>query len=265
MEEIHFVFGHSAAATLKEALLSVGKHDNVINCWGDYHAGPLNKPAEDRIDWLCDHYYDVDGKTTIDLCKEYIERTSIFRRLCSGNDALKSIWYSRKCANDYCGYLESLNYLKSNPELIRIVELSAVPVKESLRPVSVGGARPEFFVEAFPFHRSLSEGELEPDLVLWSKLKDENAPLRVMSVEGLVSTDIDFFDNELLSFVSDEFQPLARVIGNVLCCVDYKKDIIQGNSDLFYFSRLRELSSQGKIEWRGSLNVMREAAIRLAP
>ena len=55
------------------------------------------------------------------------------------------------------------------------------------------------------------------------------------------------------------------MVGHVLGYVEGQQAFYQGNSDLFYFSRLNQLHRQGRIEWQGSFDSMREAAVRLAP
>ena len=53
-------------------------------------------------------------------------------------------------------------------------------------------------------------------LELWQQLRSENAPLRVIDGDRLASAPISFFDELLMSFVTDHWQKVARVVGHAL-------------------------------------------------
>jgi len=264
MENVHIVFGHSAAAGLREALLSVGNKEKIVNCWGDYQAGPIAVSLDERFDWLCEHYYDVDAEDRA-LQKEYIERSVEFTDIAVRKDVQKILWYGELCTSEYCGYLEFLHRAHGEFETIHTVEVcSALPKENTRLALSAGSASPEYLVKALPSSSPISADAFETDLALWSGLRQESAALRVLTTDGMISADISFFDEAMLDFVTNDFQSAARVVGHTLGYVDGHQAYCQGNSDLFYFSRLKELHRQGRIEWQGSQNNMREAAVRLA-
>jgi Protein of unknown function len=51
---------------------------------------------------------------------------------------------------------------------------------------------------------------------LWRQLRIENAPLRVIDGDELVSAPLSFFDSLLMSYVTDNWQKVARIVGNTM-------------------------------------------------
>ena len=50
----------------------------------------------------------------------------------------------------------------------------------------------------------------------WARLKNENAPFRVVSENGLVSAPIDHFDRLLINQTSTEWRNVAFIVGSAL-------------------------------------------------
>ncbi|WDI30531.1 DUF3658 domain-containing protein [Hyphococcus flavus] len=264
MESVHIVFSHSAAAGLREALTSAGTEEKIINCWGDYHAGPLAVSLDERLNWLCANYYDV-GDGDSELRDEYKKRHSWMSEIASNSMARKIIWYSKVCARDYCGYLNFVTLAQEGFDLLQSVDLAtALPKENARKALSVGWALPRYLLQASSFRCSISEDELRNASAVWGKMKKENKALRVFTNDGLISAEVDFFDEAILDFVTNQYQRAPYVIGNVLGYVDAQTAFTQSNSDFFYFRRLKELHKQGRVIWRGGFENMRDAAVRLA-
>ncbi len=265
MENIHIVFGHSAAAGLRETLLSVGIKEKIVNCWGDYQAGPVAGSLDERINWLCENYYGV-GADDPELRDEYIKRNIEFVALSTNGSVQKTVWYGKLCANEYCSFLEFLHQADGEHGMIHTVDVcKALPEENTRMGLSTGSAPPEYLVKALPSRHSVSEAEYKSCTSLWRRLRNEDARLRVLTNDGIKSVEVSYFDEAMLDFITTDYQPAARVVGHALGKVDGRREYFQGNSDLFYFARLRELFQQGRIEWQGSHDNMREAAVRLAP
>ena len=243
--------------------MSVENREKIVNCWGDYQAGPIAVSLEERADWLCQHYYDV-GLDGAGMREEYLKQNIEFSKVAANGDVLKTIWYSKVCAGDYCGYLEFLYRARENHDVINVIELTeALPDENERYSVCSGSIGPNHFVEAMKSCRPPHGEELTSGASKWSKLCNENADLRMIGAEGLVSLELSYFDDDILKLLTKDFQKAARVVGNSMGAIDGKRDVVQGYSDMFYFSRLKELHRQGRIEWQGSRDYMREAAVRL--
>lgn len=78
----------------------------------------------------------------------------------------------------------------------------------------------------------------------WKHLIGENAPLRILVDDSIVGVKEDFFDNVILSFVSNEPKSQSFVIGKML-------GKWQGGCDVAFISeRIEHLIKIGKIKIR---------------
>ncbi|MEO8784203.1 MAG: DUF3658 domain-containing protein [Bradyrhizobium sp.] len=84
---------------------------------------------------------------------------------------------------------------------------------------------------------------------LWGQLLSENAPLRVLNGDKLASAPISFFDEMLMSLVTEHWQKVARIIGTAMG--DEMDDGIIQSDDTFLATRLGALARDGKLEIRG--------------
>jgi protein-disulfide isomerase-like protein with CxxC motif len=95
---------------------------------------------------------------------------------------------------------------------------------------------------------------------LWQRLRSENAPLRVIAGGELVSAPISFFDTQLMSYVTNDWQKVARVIGQTLVA---EMDVIQVG-DIVLATRVRAMAQSGLLEIQGkSALEMHDSLVRL--
>jgi Protein of unknown function len=94
---------------------------------------------------------------------------------------------------------------------------------------------------------------------LWRQLRAENAPLRILEGDALVSAPISFFDLLLMSQVSENWRKVARVVGMALLSQTEGRI-----SDLFLAARVDALVASGRLERQGRSAVdMRHCEVRL--
>jgi hypothetical protein len=86
-------------------------------------------------------------------------------------------------------------------------------------------------------------------LELWRQLRSENAPLRVIDGDRLVSAPISFFDSVLMSYVTDDWQKVSRVVAPTL--VSQMDDDILQTGDMFLAARINSLAENGRLQIRG--------------
>jgi hypothetical protein len=84
---------------------------------------------------------------------------------------------------------------------------------------------------------------------LWDQLLSENAPLRVLDGDKLVSAPITFFDDMLMSLVTEDWQKAARIMGTAMAR-EMDEEIIQ-IGDAFLSSRLNAMAKDARLEIRG--------------
>jgi hypothetical protein len=98
-------------------------------------------------------------------------------------------------------------------------------------------------------HRSCRRRREARCHALWAQLRAENAPLRVLSADTLVSVPISFFDSLLMSFATDDWRKVAMIVG--LALGSEMNDCIIQSSDLFLAARVNALVEAGRLDLRG--------------
>ncbi len=91
---------------------------------------------------------------------------------------------------------------------------------------------------------------------LWMRLREENAPLRVIKPEGLVSAPLDYFDADLLRQVGKDWTDARRVVGETMGAMmedTLREGGIHQCGNLVLFSRVRALVEAGTLEKKGRL------------
>jgi Protein of unknown function/Domain of unknown function (DUF1835) len=262
---LHFVFTASGAGCLVRALRKAGRDDQVIACFDDLSFGPINPPASSlRAKWVESEL----GRTDWHDLAGASERLWDDARF---PDNRKVAWLSRRSAMEYAGFLEWLWRLGDAP--CEVVDLTNVKI--SYRPEHDPPRAPEL---------AMSLGLLDPDRMLndniwdmaeplqmamrgryrelWQQLQSEDAPLRVIDGDQLVSAPISFFDSTLISYVTDDWQKVARIIGHALA--SQMDDCILQAGDLLLVARVDALVESGRLEIRGeSAHDMHVSEVRL--
>ena len=269
---MHIVSGGSAGGSLRQTLRQhLHLPGKVAACENYLHAGPLISCTDsDRVDWLLTYYFgeysygfenDCEDEPD-DLYADLLDSLTKFWALCLDPEREKVIWFTRCCAADYCMYLEVLRRI-GDYRNVSVVDLTDMRSDgKAIKLLKVGVANPEMLARHWNERRQLTADDLSSADALWSTLRQQNAPLRVMKGGDLVSAPIDYFDAQILSYVRPKFTKVARIVGDVLGYIDWGDEYAQGLSDLFYFNRLVRMAERGEIEWVGSMVNMRWAEIR---
>jgi Protein of unknown function len=84
---------------------------------------------------------------------------------------------------------------------------------------------------------------------LWDQLLSENAPLRVLDGDKLVSAPMTFFDDMLVSLITEDWQKATRIIGMAIAH-EMDEEVLQSN-DAFLASRLNAMGKDARLEVRG--------------
>ena len=97
---------------------------------------------------------------------------------------------------------------------------------------------------------------------LWQQLRSENAPLRVIEGGKLVSASISFFDARLMSYVTNDWQKVAMIVGEALVA-EMDDEVVQVG-DLVLAARIEALVESGRLEMQGkSALEMHASLVRL--
>ena len=262
---LHFVFTPSGAGCLNQALKAAGRNDQITIFFDDLSFGPIN-PCDSslRAKWVENEL----GRTGWD---DITAESEQFWRVAPSPDHRTVAWLTRRSAKEYAGFLEWSWRMRGAP--YDVVDLSNVKV--SRRPEH-GSPQPPVL--------AMSLGMLHPDIIsrdrlwelaeplqqtvreryrdLWQQLRSENAPLRVIEGDELVSAPISFFNLLLMSFVTENWRKVARIVGEAL--VAPMDNCIIGPGDLFLSARVNALVESGHLEIRGqSAFEMHASEVRL--
>src|SRR5437016_12136016 len=159
---------------------------------------------------------------------------------------------------EFAGFLEWLRRMGEAP--CELVDLSEIEISH----------RPEHGPSRLPA-LAISLGMLPPDRIsgdklwelaeplqpttrgryqyLWQQLRSENAPLRVTDGDNLVSGPISTFDTRLMSYVTNNWQKVAMVVGKTLA--SQMDDRLFQTGDIFLAARIDALVKSGCLELRG--------------
>jgi hypothetical protein len=105
---------------------------------------------------------------------------------------------------------------------------------------------PKEFLKAKKLSRAvtLSEFEIDPDE--WKRLTTENTMVRIL--EGgkkIAGKEDDFYDNDILANLTNEFQKGNRAMSNILSKMKIK------TGDVFLLWRMKKLVEEDKLEING--------------
>jgi hypothetical protein len=101
----------------------------------------------------------------------------------------------------------------------------------------------------------LSEFEIDPDE--WKKLCGEEKGVRIL--EGgkkLSQHDYDYHDSELLSFISNDWVKVSKLISSFLGKAK------QSTGDAYLLWRIKQLIAAGKIEAQGEIKNMKDFEVK---
>jgi hypothetical protein len=247
---LHFVFTPSGAGCLVEALKMAGRDDQVIISFDDMSFGPINPPDPSlRAKWVENELGRADWNSFTDDPERLWDEGRF-------PNARKVAWLTRRSAKEYAGFLNWLWRLGDEP--CDVVDLTDVtisygpehgPPRQRLA-LSVAMLSPNTICKdniwdlADPLQTTAREQHLDA----WRQLLLENAPLRVIDGHKLVSAPISFFDSILMSFVTDNWQRVARIVG---------KSLVSGTDnslsvdDILLRARVHALVESGGLEIRG--------------
>ena len=248
----HFVFTPSGAGCLVQALRKAGRDDQVIACFDNMSFGPIN-PADWslRAEWVEKELGQADWNKAPNSTDRLWDETRF-------HNTRKIAWLSRRSAMEYAGFLEWLWRRSDAP--CEVVDLTDVTV--SYRPEHGPPAPPRLMISLAMLHHDIIASEKLWDLAkplqtgtrtryldLWRQLRDENAPLRIVEGGMLRSAPITFFDSLLMSYATDEWQKVMRIVGEGLVAA-WDDDVIQ-TGEFVLAARVNALVESGQLECRG--------------
>ena len=263
---LHVVFSPSAAVNLREALVQLGRADQVVALFDDLSFGPINPPdLAQRARWVETEL----GWGDWDALEDGVHA---FWTAALSDCSHRIAWTSRRCSKEYAGFLEFVWRLGAlSCDVIDLSNL-LLPTRNKAGEVitsrlagSVGSLRAEEILENNLLNQAHS---LTPQMrhdyrAIWQTLREEDAALRILSPElDRQSAPITVFDDRLLSLIMTSWSRAALVVGEALC--SFWDEGLHQVDDLVLAGRLGALVDEGVIQGRGDLPLLKGSEVRLA-
>ncbi|WP_349313591.1 DUF3658 domain-containing protein [Brevundimonas subvibrioides] len=170
------------------------------------------------------------------------------------------VWLSQWSTMEYCGFLEWLR--RNGDAAFNLVNLTDHSLPDPRTPgitspvQCVSLVRGELFAKYALWDRAITPDRqsLSNWASLWEQLRTENAPLRVMTPEGLVSAQIDYFDKQLLKHATNDWAFDRSLVGQVLgdmMVESFRERGVFQCGDLVLFARVHALVERGALEGLG--------------
>jgi Protein of unknown function/Domain of unknown function (DUF1835) len=160
------------------------------------------------------------------------------------------IWMGQN-QHDVCSYYWLMSQLKDYQGRIFVLYLNNLPfINEKgniFYPTHLHEIQPKEFLKAKKLARPITSSEFEVDPDEWKKLCNDNATVRIL--EGgkkIANKEADFFDKELLSAITNEYQKLNKIFQQVFGKIKIS------TGDVFLAWRLRQLAAEGKLDIQGN-------------
>lgn len=247
----HFTVGDLAAMPLQEAVSGEPSLQGEVIVLKDIlHVGPLQKEEGQTFSELRSAYWNETSheKTPIEVSD--MERVLEVSAAMYKDESIQAWFWMAPIPADVCAYHWLLFYLGRHQGRFHLINIAGLPFLNEagkvFYPKSFSEILPKEIVKARRLARVVTPAEQEVDGEEWKKIVEENTGLRTH--EGgkkLLSRDESYYDAQLLSFCSQQFQKASRIVSQAMS----KFSIPTG--DLWLGWRLRKMAEAGTLMLQG--------------
>lgn len=261
-EIVHVAWGPSRADSIRAALRLQGNTDRVVALCHALNVGPIDTlDADARRAWAKANLRDDDpNRDWHEPEAPWSEATSL--------GAHPVYWVCLSDAGEHASFLAFASRMAGRPfDIVDATGLDLTSIGGIPPFWSLGQVRPEGIVASglVGRRRPFSQAESDAAVETWSRLRLENAPLRIVRDGRLVSAPLTNFDDVLTSQATRERELLIKLIGRALHHLSYAIDPPgQGAGDELLFARVLALGEAGALEVTGSGPGMRDYLVRLS-
>lgn len=265
---IHIVFNEADVAILEQAIeLDESLQGEVLQVEDDYAVGPLKDIYTEegiavRRAWWKEVLTGTDLEKKVDegavddnkLVAFIIERLQI-------NEEEKVWIWAAQNKHDVSGYYWLMSQLKDFQGRVYILYLNNLPfINEKgqlFYPEWIHTIQPKEMTKAKKLARLITPSEFEVDPDEWTKLCAEEKGVRLL--EGgkkLGQKDYDFYDADLKSYVTGDWQKASKIIHQFL----NKNKHTTG--DMYLLWRLKLMIANGQFDVQGELKNMKDFEVK---
>lgn len=256
-------------ALQKSFELDTSLDGEIISIQDEYAVGPLgdiytNEGIAKRNKWWSDILQNTpfEGIADDGHVHDNDEVAQLKAKLAENSAGEVWIWAAQN-KHDVSGYYWLMSQLKDYIGRVFILYLNNLPfINEKgniFYPTSLFQIQPKEFVKAKKLARPITASEFETDPDEWIKICGEDGGVRLL--EGgkkLVQKKYDYYDDELLKFITDDWQKVSKIFNQ------YYSKVKQTTGDAYLLWRINQMIQQGKIEWQGNKRTLKEFEVRLA-
>jgi hypothetical protein len=266
---IHIVFQQADIEVLNKAIeMDEALAGEIVQVKDDYAVGPLanlQTPEgwQERTNWWMSLIENTPYKESVGMIDDRLAVHQLKKKLEEGTDDVW-LWMGQN-QHDVCGYYWLMSQLKDYQGRIFVLYLNNLPFlneKGSLfYPAAIHEILPKEILKAKKLARPITLSEFEVDPDEWKKLSNENAMVRIL--EGgkkIVSKEETFYDKELLSYITGEWQKVHKVFTMLFSKMKVR------TGDVFLSWRMKRLAEEGKLEIQGDWTkaAWKEVQVKLA-
>jgi hypothetical protein len=254
---IHIVFQEADVAVLQKVIeLDESLSGDVRIIRDDYAVGPLGEiygpeGYQLRREWW-KQLLELSPYNTDQLMGMVDDRLAVHNLKKDLDENPKEelwLWMGQN-QHDVCGYYWLISQLKDYQGRVVVLYFNNLPfINEKgqiFYPTILSEIQPKEFLKAKKLNRKVTLSEFEVDPDEWKRLCTESATVRIL--EGgkkIVGKDEDFYDKEILSGLSTDWQKGNRAMQNVLGKMKIK------TGDVYLLWRMKKLAEEEKVEING--------------
>jgi hypothetical protein len=265
---IHIVFNTADIEVLKKAMeLDESLEGEVIEIRDDYAVGPIRniyepEGIETRKQWWREVLAggDLDGHVDKGIVNDNETALALVEKL--EQDPEEKIWiWAAQNKHDVCGYYWLLNFMKDFQGRIYILYLNNLPFindkGQIFYPQSISVIPPKEFLKAKKLARTITLSEFEVDPDEWIRLSNEDKEVRLLEGGKKISqTDHEYYDRELESFITNDWQKASKIIHNFLTKGKNR------TGDVYLLWRIKLMISAGRIDAQGEIKNMKDFEVK---
>jgi hypothetical protein len=254
---IHVVFQEADIQVLQKAIeLDENLQGQIEIVRDDYAVGPIEniyetKGYQQRRDWWKGllEISPYNAGQLMDMVDDRLTVHNLKKELDENPKEELWIWMGQN-QHDVCGYYWLISQLQSYQGRVVVLYMNNLPfINEKghiFYPAALHEIQPKEFLKAKKLNRQVTLSEFEVDPDEWRKLCTENAMVRIL--EGgkkIVSKNEDFYDREILSGLTNEWQKGNKAMHAILSKMKIK------TGDVFLLWRMKKLAEEEKMEIHG--------------
>jgi hypothetical protein len=267
---IHIVFQEADIEVLKKSFeLDKTMAGEVILIRDDFAVGPIQniyteEGIESRRQWWREVLAggDYDGLVDNGSVDDVTTVNELINSLEENPEEVIWIWAAQN-KHDVSGYYWLMSQLKKYQGRIFILYLNNLPfINEKgniFYPVNLFEIQPKEFLKAKKLARKISASEFEIDPDEWQKLYEAGKNIRIL--EGgkkLQQPDEDFYDKELLKFISTDWIKTNKLING------YLNKSAHATGDAYLLWRIKQMIAAGKLDAQGELKNMKDFEVKVS-